>query len=43
VPSGVHTDAIAAFDSARKIREMADILIPLHEISVGKAGRIPEA
>jgi len=41
VPSGVHTDAIAAFESARKIREMADILIPLHDLSVGKIGRIP--
>ena len=42
VPSGVHTDAIAAWESARKIREMADILIPLHDLSVGKAGRIPQ-
>lgn len=43
VPSGVHIDAIAAYESARKIREMADILVPLHEMSVGKAGRIPAA
>ncbi|MFZ0929428.1 MAG: N-acyl homoserine lactonase family protein [Syntrophobacteraceae bacterium] len=41
VAPGVHTDAIAAFDSAMKIREMADILIPLHDISIGKVGRIP--
>jgi N-acyl homoserine lactone hydrolase len=41
VPPGVHTDAIAAFESARKISEMADILIPLHDLSVGKMGRIP--
>jgi N-acyl homoserine lactone hydrolase len=41
VPPGVHTDAIAAFESARKIREMADILIPLHDLSVGRIGRIP--
>ncbi len=41
VAPGVHTDAIAAFDSALKIREMADILIPVHEISIGKVGRIP--
>jgi glyoxylase-like metal-dependent hydrolase (beta-lactamase superfamily II) len=43
VAPGVHTDAIAAYESARKIREMADILIPLHELSIGKAGRIPGA
>jgi hypothetical protein len=43
VASGVHTDAIAAFESALKIREMADILIPLHDISIGKLGRIPGA
>ena len=43
VPSGVHIDVIAAYESARKIREMADILVPLHEISIGKAGRIPAA
>ncbi|GLI34412.1 N-acyl homoserine lactonase family protein [Desulforhabdus amnigena] len=41
VPSGVHTDAIAAYESARKIQEMADILIPLHDLSVGSKKRIP--
>ncbi|SPF51652.1 Beta-lactamase domain protein [Syntrophobacter sp. SbD1] len=41
VPSGVHTDAIAAYDSAQKIRGMADILIPLHDLSIGKLGQIP--
>lgn len=42
VPSGVHTDAIAAYDSAKKIAAMADILIPLHDLAVGKKKRIPE-
>lgn len=41
VPSGVHTDALAAYDSAKKIRDMADILIPLHDLSVGRNKRIP--
>lgn len=41
VPPGVHTDACAAYDSVKKIREMADILIPLHDLSVGKQKRIP--
>ncbi len=41
VPSGVHIDAIAAFESAKKIREMADILIPIHDLSIGRQRRIP--
>ncbi len=41
IPCGVHTDAIAAYESAQKIRGMADILIPLHDLSVGKQKRIP--
>lgn len=41
VPSGVHTDAMAAFDSAKRIREMADILIPLHDLAVGRHRTIP--
>jgi N-acyl homoserine lactone hydrolase len=42
VASGVHTDAIAAYESAKKIREMADILIPLHDLSIGRHKRIPD-
>jgi N-acyl homoserine lactone hydrolase len=41
VASGVHTDAIAAYDSAKKIRELADILLPLHDLSVGQQKCIP--
>lgn len=41
VASGVHTDAIAAYESAKKIREMADILIPLHDLAIGREKRIP--
>jgi glyoxylase-like metal-dependent hydrolase (beta-lactamase superfamily II) len=41
VTPGVHTDAIAAYESARKIREMADILIPIHDLGVGKLECIP--
>jgi N-acyl homoserine lactone hydrolase len=43
VASGVHIDAIAAFESAKKIREMADILLPLHDLSVGRNKSIPPA
>jgi N-acyl homoserine lactone hydrolase len=42
ITPGVHTDAIAAYESAQKIRRMADILIPLHDLSVGRQSRIPE-
>lgn len=41
VPPGVHTDAIAAYDTAQKIRSMADILIPLHDLSIGRMKKIP--
>lgn len=41
IPSGVHIDLIAAYESAQKIRRMADILIPLHALSVGSRSRIP--
>ena len=41
IASGVHTDALAAYESAKKIREMADILLPLHDLSVGRRKHIP--
>jgi glyoxylase-like metal-dependent hydrolase (beta-lactamase superfamily II) len=41
IAPGVHTDALAAYDSARKIREMAEILIPVHDLSIGRQKRIP--
>jgi glyoxylase-like metal-dependent hydrolase (beta-lactamase superfamily II) len=41
IAPGVHINAIEAYDSAQKIKEMADILIPLHDISIGKLKSIP--
>ncbi len=41
VTPGVHTDAIAAYESARWARDAADILIPLHDFAPGRRGRIP--
>jgi N-acyl homoserine lactone hydrolase len=41
VTPGVHTDAIAAYESAKKIRALADVLIPLHDLSVGRQKSIP--
>jgi glyoxylase-like metal-dependent hydrolase (beta-lactamase superfamily II) len=42
VPSGVHINAIDAYESARKVREVADILLPLHDLSLGRRRSIPE-
>ncbi len=41
VCSGVHLNAMQAYDSAQKVKAMADILIPLHDLSVGQQERIP--
>jgi glyoxylase-like metal-dependent hydrolase (beta-lactamase superfamily II) len=42
VPSGVHINAIDAYESARRVRELADILLPLHDLSLGRRRSIPE-
>ena len=39
---GIHTNAMQAFDSALKIKGLADILIPQHEESFATAEKIPE-
>lgn len=41
VPSGVHINVIDAYESARRVQELADIIIPLHDLSVGKQRNIP--
>jgi N-acyl homoserine lactone hydrolase len=41
VTPGVHTDALAAYESIQRFRELADILLPLHDFSVGQRKRIP--
>ena len=41
VTSGVHLDAIEAYESAQRVKELADILIPIHDLEVGSSGRIP--
>jgi len=38
VAPGVHIDVREAYDSIQKVRQMADILIPLHDIGVGRNG-----
>ncbi len=42
VAPGVHTNAIEAYDSMKKILEVADIIIPIHALEVGKKKSIPE-
>ncbi len=42
VPSGVHINVIDAYESARRVKEMADILLPLHDLSIGRRHSIPE-
>ena len=42
IAPGVHLNAMEAYDSAQKVKTMADILIPLHELSVGKSAQIPQ-
>jgi len=41
VTPGVHINAIEAYESAQRIKEMADILIPIHDVDVGRKGKIP--
>jgi glyoxylase-like metal-dependent hydrolase (beta-lactamase superfamily II) len=41
VPSGVHINVIDAYESAQKVKELADIIIPLHDLSVGRQRSIP--
>jgi N-acyl homoserine lactone hydrolase len=41
VASGVHINAIEAYESAQRVKQLADILIPIHDIEVGQRGRIP--
>ncbi len=41
IPPGVHINLVDAYDSIQKIKEMADIIIPLHDASVGAKQVIP--
>lgn len=42
VPSGVHINAIDAYESAKRVKEMADIILPLHDLSIGRRHSIPD-
>jgi glyoxylase-like metal-dependent hydrolase (beta-lactamase superfamily II) len=42
VPPGVHLDLIQAYESIQRVKDAADILIPLHDLSIGRRRTIPE-
>ena len=41
IAPGVHIDLTEAYDSIQKIKKMADILLPLHDLSIGTRQSIP--
>lgn len=41
MPPGIHTDVLEAYDSVLRVKQMAEIIIPLHEPSFLKVDRIP--
>lgn len=43
IAPGVLLDAIQAYESMKRIQEVADILIPIHELEIGRKRVIPEA
>lgn len=41
VPPGVHLNLIQAYESIQRVKAAADILIPLHDLSIGRQPSIP--
>src|SRR5271157_2547574 len=42
IAPGVHLDAIQAYESMKRIKEAADIIIPIHDVEIGKKKVIPD-
>jgi hypothetical protein len=42
IAPGVLLDAIQAYESMKRVKEAADILIPIHDLEIGRKGKIPE-
>jgi N-acyl homoserine lactone hydrolase len=42
IAPGVHLDAIQAYESMRRIKEAADIIIPIHDLEIGRKKIIPD-
>jgi hypothetical protein len=41
IAPGIHTDLFQAYDSALKVKEIADIIIPLHDMDLAREDQIP--
>lgn len=41
IAPGIHTDVLKAYDSLLRIKELADIIVPLHEPAFAQKQRIP--
>ena len=42
IPPGIHTDMEAAYNSALRVKQAADIIIPFHDSRLENTSRIPE-
>jgi N-acyl homoserine lactone hydrolase len=42
IAPGVHLDAIQAYESMRRIKAAADIIIPIHDLEIGRKKIIPD-
>jgi glyoxylase-like metal-dependent hydrolase (beta-lactamase superfamily II) len=42
IAPGVHLDVIQAYESMKRVREAADILIPIHDLEIGRKKSIPD-
>lgn len=42
IPPGIHTDMLQAYESAARIKKMADIIIPFHDPFMGAKKQIPD-
>jgi N-acyl homoserine lactone hydrolase len=43
IAPGVHLDVIQAYESMKRIKEAADIIIPVHDLEIGKRKVIPDS
>ena len=43
IAPGVHLDVIQAYESMKRIKEVADIIIPIHDLEIGKKKVIPDS
>lgn len=41
IPPGIHVDMLAAYESAKRVKQMADIVIPMHDPLLNRTPKIP--